>query len=167
MPDKPLACFAICRPPTPYLRYFTRPPTITTSARPINSQPANGVFALFERNFEGSTVQRAFGSMIVTSASAPMRNVPLSMPRIWAGASDILRIAVGQSRWPGSINLVMTRAERRFQADDAEGGLIEFLHLLFFGVRGVVAGDRVDRAVDQPGDDRLDVFAGPAAADSS
>ena len=58
-------------------------------------------------------------------------------------------------------------SQRSLQSGDAEGGLVEFLHLLFLGMRGVVAGDAVDRAVLQPGDDRLDVLPGPAAADAS
>ncbi len=45
----------------------------------------------------------------------------------------------------------------RLQPDDAEGGLVEFLHFLFLGVGRVVGNDAVDRAVLQPLDAGLDV----------
>src|SRR5690606_19733746 len=46
-----------CPCPAESRRYLTRPPTITVSARPRSSQPANGVLALLEKNRVGSTVQ--------------------------------------------------------------------------------------------------------------
>src|SRR5262249_52504003 len=88
--------------------YFTFPPTITVSARPCNCQPVNGVFTLFDLNRCGSTVHRAAGSIIVTSASAPTANVALAIPSTSAGLIVNFASAVGQSSTPGSINFVIT-----------------------------------------------------------
>src|SRR5947209_20260018 len=51
--------------------YFTCPPTRTVSARPRTFQPANGQLRLLERKRFGSMTPSAFGSMTVTSATAP------------------------------------------------------------------------------------------------
>ena len=85
--------------------------------------------------------------MTVTSASAPGFSVPRSMPRTRAG---LMRQFLDQLR-PGQMARLDQRLDadrqQRFQADDAVGGLVEFAHLLFRGVRGVVGGDHVERAV--------------------
>src|SRR5262249_10081597 len=88
-------------------RYFTTPATSTVSARPRTCHPANGLLRLLERNFAGSMVQAASGSMIVTSAMAPDRRVPRSMPRTRAGLTVIFSMTCGQVRMPGSISALM------------------------------------------------------------
>ena len=55
--------------------------------------------------------------------------------------------------------------EGGLQAEHAERGLGERVLLVVPGVRGVVGGHRVDRAVGQPVPQRLDVLARAAAAD--
>ena len=50
--------------------------------------------------------------------------------------------------------------QKGFQADDAEGGLVELAELLLGGVRGVVGGEDLDRAVLEAADHRLDVVPG-------
>ena len=55
-------------------------------------------------------------------------------------------------------------AERRLQAADAERGVVELAQLLDDGVRRVVGGDAVDRAVGEAGDAGVDVVAASAAA---
>ena len=95
--------------------------------------------------------------MIVTSASAPMRSVPLSMPRTRAGLIVILARAVRPVEMARLDQPRDDQAQGGFQADDAERGLVELAHFLFRRVRGVVGADHVDRAVDQAGDAGLDV----------
>ncbi len=51
--------------------------------------------------------------------------------------------------------------ERGFEADDAEGGFVEFEFFFFAGVGGVVGGEAVDGAVDDALDAGVDV--GPGA----
>ena len=49
----------------------------------------------------------------------------------------------------GMIELFERQPKRRFQADDAERAALELLHFFVAGMRGMVGGDGVDRAVDQ------------------
>ena len=78
-----------------------------------------------------------------------------------------LRITSGQVRWPGSIRPMHADRDQGLQADDAERGLVELAHLLLGGVRGMVGGEDLDRAVLQAADDGLDVGLRCAAAGSS
>ena len=71
------------------------------------------------------------------------------MPRMRAGLIVILASAVGPVEMARLDQLRDDQPQRRFQPDDAERGLVQLLHLLFHGVRGVVGADHVDRAVDQ------------------
>ena len=57
--------------------------------------------------------------------------------------------------------------EGGFEADDAEGALLELLHLLAAGVGRVVGGDGIDDAGDDAVDQRGGVAARRAAAASS
>ncbi len=50
--------------------------------------------------------------------------------------------------------------ERGFEADDAEGGFVEFEFFFFAGVGGVVGGEAVDGAVDDALDAGVDVGLG-------
>ena len=139
---------------------LTTPPTSTVSARPRTFQPANGQLRLFERNWLGSMVHSAAGSMTVTSATAPGLSVPRSMPSTLAGLIVSFSISCGQVRWPGSIRARDADRQQRLQADDAVGRLVQLAHLLLRRVRGVVGGDHLQRAVVQSGEDGLHVGVG-------
>src|SRR5580765_7166248 len=52
--------------------HFTSPPTIVITARPFTFHRSNGQLRLLLRNFFLSIVHSKSGSMIVTSASAPI-----------------------------------------------------------------------------------------------
>jgi hypothetical protein len=72
----------------------------------VTGQPSYGVFRLFDLNSRLSIVHFTFGSMTVTSATAPGFNVPRSMPSTAAGLTVVLAISWGQLRWPGSTRCV-------------------------------------------------------------
>src|SRR5262249_43948117 len=74
-----------------------RPPTKTATARPVISQPSNGVFRLFDRKLRASTRHRRSGSTSVTSAAAPGARVPAVMPSTRAGPTVIRATSAGRS----------------------------------------------------------------------
>ena len=133
---------------------------MTVCARPRTFQPAKGQLRLLERNWLGSIVHSAAGSMIVTSATAPGCSVPRSMPRTRAGLIVSFSMSCGQVRWPGSIRATYADRQQRLQADDAVGRLVQLAHLLFRRVRRMVGGDDVQGAVLEAGDDGLHVGVG-------
>ena len=65
-------------------------------------QPSKGELRLLERNFRMSTVQALFGSMTVTSASAPFLSVPLGIRSTRAAFTVIRAISSDGVRSPSS-----------------------------------------------------------------
>ena len=82
------------------------------------------------------------------------------------GLIVILASAGGPVEMPRLDQFGADQPQGGFEADDAEGGLVELAQFLFGGVRGVVGADDVDRAVDQAGDAGVGVAGGRAAAGS-
>src|SRR5947208_3079782 len=80
--------------------------TLTVCARHVTFQPSNEQFRLFERNLVTSIVHSAFGSITVTSATAPGISVPRSIDSTFAGFTVTFAISCGQVRWPGTIKCV-------------------------------------------------------------
>ena len=62
---------------------------------------------------------------------------------------------------------VEEEAEFRFEAEDAEGRLVELDFLFEVAMRRVIAGEDGDRAVGDAFDERVDVSLACAAAGSS
>ena len=134
---------------------------MTVWARPRTSQPPKGVLRLLERNRAGSIVQRVVGVDdrdvgVGAGAERPLGN-PQQLRRVDRELADHLG--------PGQVaRLDQARdgdRDQGLQADDAERGLVDLAHLLLAGVRGVVGGEDLDRAVLEAADDRLDVAPGP------
>ena len=79
-------------------------------------------------------------------------------PRIRAGAVESASIARASVRRPGSTSSVSTAASAVSRPIVPGGDLVELRLLLLDGVRGVIRGDRVDRAVREAGAQRVSVL---------
>src|SRR3990167_838562 len=75
-----------------------RPPTNTDTALPFNTQFINGEFLDFDSIESFVYVYSLFGSIIAISAMEPFFKVPLFMPSIFEGFTDIFIMRSAQDR---------------------------------------------------------------------
>ena len=87
---------------------------MTRCARPLTSQPENGVLRPFDLNLVGSIRQAVEGSMIVTSASWPVFSVPF-----WILVLGGVGIVVGLAIW--GKNVIATVGEGIIQLQPSGG----------------------------------------------
>src|SRR5437016_13502321 len=78
---------------TPYNFQTVLPPTIVRTARPLSFQPSNGQLREADSKRSTLTVHSSSGSISVTSARAPIDNVPALIFSKLAGSTVYISIS--------------------------------------------------------------------------
>ena len=145
------------REPAGAARRPGRRPTWSRAPRPGASPPTHGVLRDREWRRAGSTVQVAAGRRPPGRPALPRRSVPPGRCQSRAGAQLIRSISVGSVISPLH-QFAKRERERRLQADDPVGRVVELALLGVVVVRRVIGGDAVERAVGERRADRIAIL---------